>query len=214
MQSALDLTAQTEAFLDCLRVRRDPAADARALPDLLGTLSWTNDDNGHALELVRERWLREGDLDRTELAFAMDDVFPGRTRAEILMNLTAATRRFPQFDEKARVILEHWDARARPAADQVLDQVQESDAAFRELAWDPLPPMSVVEAMEFIVDHPAPNAPPTYLAEIVDELLPCLTAQAQAEIHVVCDDWAAGADAWRAAIVEALLRIRLDRQNA
>lgn len=208
MQSDADHAAQTEAFLDCLRVRRDPAADARALPDLLGTLGWTNDDNRHALELVRERWLREGDFDRTELAFAMDDVFPGRTRAEIHANVTAAARRFPQFDGKARTILEHWDARARPTA----DQDPESDAAFQGLAWDPAPPISMAEAMDFIVDHPAPNAPPTYLAEIVDELIPCLTAEARAEIHAVCDAWAAGPDAWRAAIVEALHIIRAERE--
>ncbi len=108
-------TAQTEAFLDTLRRHRDPSADPRAFPDLIATLGWTNDDNGEALELVRCRWLREGDLERTELAFAMDYVYPDRSRAQVSANVMAA-------------------------------------------------------------------------------------AEAQAEIHAVCDAWAAGPDEWRAAI--------------
>jgi hypothetical protein len=190
------LAARTEAFLDCLRLRRDPAAEPRAFPDLVATLSWTNDDNGHALERVRERWLREGDLGRTGLAFEMNDVYPGRGRAEILANLTAAVARFPQFRARAEAVLEHWDARRFGEPGR--------EPAFAVLAWDPAPPMALAEAVEFIADHPAPNAPPKFLAEIVDELLPCLTAAAQAEIHAVCDAWASGPDEWRAAIAVSM----------
>ena len=184
-------TAQTEAFLDCLRVRRDPAANPRAFPDLLGTLAWTNDDNGHTLERVRERWLREGDLGRTELAFAMNDVYPGRTRAEILANVTAAVERYPQFRAEADKILENWDGRHRP---------EPPEEPFQVLEWDPAPPMTLAGAVEFIADHPGANGPPKHFSEIIDELLPCLAAEAQAEIHAVCDAWAVGDDDWRAAI--------------
>jgi hypothetical protein len=174
---------------------REPTAEPRAFADLLGSLAWTNDDNGYALGRVRERWLREGDLARTELAFAMDDAYPGRSRAEIDANLTAAVARFPQFREQAETVLEHWDAQRRRFGSE-----PEQVPAFAVLAWDSAPPMTLAEAAEFIAAHPAPNAPPKYLAEIIDELLPCLTASAQAEIHAVCDAWAAGGDEWRAAI--------------
>lgn len=192
-----DYAARTEAFLDCLRAERDPCADPRALPDLLATLAWTNDDNGHALERVRERWMREGDLARTELAFALADVYPGRTRAEVAANVKAAAERFPRFRAQAESILAQWDDRipANPAGPEPEPWV---------LAWDPAPPMSLAEAVEFIADHPAPTAPPSYLAEILDELLPCLIPEAQAEIHAVADAWAAGPDEWRAAIAASM----------
>lgn len=189
-------TAQTEAFLDTLRRHRDPAADPRAFPDLIATLGWTNDDNGEALELVRRRWLREGDLERTELAFAMDYVYPGRSRAQVAANVMAAAERFPRFQEQAESVLAKWDAQA--AKGRGLEPETEPEPEV--FAWEPAPPMSLTEAVEFIADHPALNAPPKFLSEIIDELLPCLTAEAQAEIHAVCDAWAAGPDEWRAAI--------------
>lgn len=201
--------ARTEAFLDCLRPAREPTAAPHLFKDLLGTLAWTNDDNGHALERVRRRWLREGDLARTELAFAMDDVYPGRSRAEIDANLTAAVARFPQFRAQAETVLEHWDAQRRK-----LGPEPEPAPAFDVLAWDPAPPMTPAEATEFIADHPAPNAPPEFLSEIIDELLPCLTAQAQAEIHAVCDAWAVGGDEWRAAIAARMGAVREPRGAA
>ena len=189
-------TAQTEAFLDCLYEHRDPSADPRAFPDLLGTLAWTNDDNGHALEMVRRRWLREGDLERTELAFAMDDVYPGRSRAQVSANVMAAAERFPRLRKQAESVLAQWDAQAAKGRGLEPETEPESEV----FAWEPVPPMSLAEAVEFIADHPGLNAPPKFLSEIIDELLPCLTAEAQAEIHAVCDAWAAGPDEWRAAI--------------
>jgi hypothetical protein len=164
---------------------------------------------------VRLRWLREGDRDRTQLAFEMDSAYPGRTLAEIVGNVMAAAERFPQFRAKAETIIEHWDAHIERRRQQQPEPQPQSAAAGSgpdsgsgsepaswswALSWDPAPPMSLAEAMAFIADHPAPNAPPKYLAEIMDELLPCLIAAAQVEIHAVCDAWAAGPDEWRAAI--------------
>lgn len=185
--------AQTEAFLDALLRHRDRTAQLQGLADLLATLVWTNDDNGHHLQEARCRWLREGDLERTELAFAMDDVYPGYTRGQILANVSAAAERFPQFHPKAREILEHWDA-AHPG------ERTESTAPATSFTWEPAPPMSIARAAEFIADHPAPNAPPKFLSEIIDELLPCLTPVARAELHAACEAWAAGDDEWRAGI--------------
>lgn len=62
------------------------------------------------------------------------------------------------------------------------------------LAREPEPPMSLARAVEFIADHPGPNAPPKFLSEIIDELLPCLTAEAQAEIHIARHPRVATAD--------------------
>ena len=190
--------AQTEAFLNCLRERLDPMANPRAFPDLIATLSYTNDDNGHHLERVRQRWLREGDLERTAIAFELDYVYPGRSRAEIFANVMGAAERFPQFRDRAEAVLASWDDH------EAQYPSSKPDPEFRVLSWDPAPPMSLVEATEFIADHPAPNAPPKFLAEIIDELLPCLTVEAQAEIHAVCDAWAGGSDEWRAAIAASM----------
>jgi hypothetical protein len=202
-------TARTEALLDCLIDRLDPDADPQAFPDLLTSLSWTNDDNGHAIELVRRRWLREGDRTRAALALALTESFPGGTREELVANVRAAADRFPELDGAAQAFIERWDAQVEPrrqAAAGSAGEASTSDAAAQggSVAWESaagtVPAMTLAQAAEFIADHPADNAPPKFLAEIFDELLPCLRAEARAELFAVRDAWIVGEDEWRAAI--------------
>lgn len=196
-----DYVARTETFLDCLIDRLDPESDVQAFPDLLTSLSWTNDDNGHAIELVRRAWLREGDRTRAALALALTETFPGNSRDELVTNLTAAVTRYPELRDAAQAFLERWDAQVEPKRSSAgAPAAAPASAADRPPARSATQPMTTAQAAEFIADHPAPNAPPTFLSEIIDELLPCLRADAQAELFAVRDAWLAGDDEWRAAI--------------
>lgn len=190
-----DYTARTEAFLDCLVDRLDPDIDPQAFPDLLTSLSWTNDDNGHAIETVRRIWLREGDRTRAAIALALTETFPGDTRDEIVANVRAAASRYPELQGAAQAFVERWDARGgRGGEGDGGSGGREAEGGGR------VEVMTMAEAVELVADHPADNAPPKYISEIFDELLPCLRADAQGEVFVVRDAWIAGEDAWRAAI--------------
>jgi hypothetical protein len=191
-----DYAAQTAAFLDCLVERLDPAADPQAFPDLLTSLSWTNDDNGHAIELVRRGWLRTGDRARATIAMAMTETFPGGTRDELAGNVSAAADRFPELREQAEAILERWDAQIEPKR-----RGAGTTGSAEPVAPPPAgQPMTIADTLAFIAEHPAAEAPPKFLSEIIDELLPCLRADAQAEVFAVRDRWLGSDDDWRVAI--------------
>jgi len=200
-----DYTARTEAFLDALIDRLDPDAHPHAFPDLLTSLSWTNDDNGHAIEVVRRKWLREGDRTRAALALALTETFPGDTRDELVANVQAAASRYPELDGAARAFVERWDARGgvgrgAGAAASSGDGGGDDGDGGGDSGGDPAQAMTLAQAAEFVADHPADNAPPKYISELFDELLPCLRADARAELFDVRDAWIVGEDEWRAAI--------------
>lgn len=211
-----DYTARTEAFLNCLIDRLDPDADPQAFPDLLTSLSWTNDDNGHAIELVRRTWLRAGDRTRAAVALALTETFPGDTRDELVANVQAAASRYPELNGAAQAFVERWDARGgagRGAGGTAAGVTASSGVGHSgsEGGGDngggdgggdrtQARAMTMAEAAEFVADHPADNAPPKYISELFDELLPCLRADAQAEVFGVRDAWIVGEDEWRAAI--------------
>lgn len=189
-------TARTEAFLDCLIDRLDPDADPQAFPELLESLSWTNDDNGHAIEQVRRAWLRSGDRVRATLSLALTGTFPGDTRDDLVTNVTAAVARYPELREAAESFIERWDAQVEPKRQASTGRPPAAPSSTPSATEA----MTMAQAADFIADHPAPNAPPVFLAEILDELLPCLRGDAQAELFAVRDAWIGGDDEWRAAV--------------
>jgi hypothetical protein len=189
--------AQTAAFLDCLIERLDPEADPQAFPGFLESLTWTNDDNGHAVERVRREWLRTGDRTRATLALALSGTYPGRTRDELVANVSAAAERFPQLQARAQELIGSWDTHIEPKRRQA-----DSSAV---PAPTPAPiaasaAMTMTDAVEFIADHTADAAPPKFAAELIDELLPCLRDNAQAQVFAVRDAWSASDDEWRVGI--------------
>ena len=68
--------AEISAVMDTLFVHRAGALPSQALADVFDQLIWCLDDNGAALMRVREDWLQSDDLDRVDVALAMDESFP------------------------------------------------------------------------------------------------------------------------------------------
>jgi hypothetical protein len=68
--------AEISAVMDTLFVHRAAALPSDALADVFDRLIWCLDDNGAALLRVREDWLQSDELDRVDVALAMDESFP------------------------------------------------------------------------------------------------------------------------------------------
>ncbi|TKC94643.1 hypothetical protein [Polyangium fumosum] len=73
---------------------------------LLGVASYSTDDEGARIQHVLEHWLEVGvDVIRVDLALS-HDTFPFRSRAQRVAVLTRIAKRFPQFADKCRHLIE------------------------------------------------------------------------------------------------------------
>jgi hypothetical protein len=193
----------TAVVLDYLADRLAADLDPQAFADLLDSLSWSVDDNGRQIEATRARWLREGDRVRTHVAALMSDAFPGRTREDVVGNLGAAAARFPELRARTDTIIEHWDrTHPEPPRSSPPETAGTPDPG-REVDRG-APEVTMAAALAFLAEHRAPNMPPEFMAENLDDLVRCLSAEAAREVFDICDTWSAGGDPWRAAAADGM----------
>jgi hypothetical protein len=99
----------TEEMMEFLYKRRAPNLPPSALADVFGILVWSMDDRGLELLTVQRNWLESGERDKVEIALAMKEVFPCKTREEMIELFAKITRRWPDLNDTCQAILEQWD---------------------------------------------------------------------------------------------------------
>ncbi len=98
-----------EKVMDFLVSESSRSAPAAALSDVFDRLLWCMSDQGASLLDVREKWLDGDDEIKAEIALRMNEVFPARSRAELVRLLARVKTRFPRFTELCEEMLAAWD---------------------------------------------------------------------------------------------------------
>jgi hypothetical protein len=99
----------TEMMMEFLFSRRTPNLPPKGLADILDRLIWCMNDQGAELLQVRRKWLEGDDKDKVRIALAMDEVFPGDRREDMVRLFDKLTSRWPDLQDACQTVLEQWD---------------------------------------------------------------------------------------------------------
>ncbi len=66
-------------------------------------------DNGAEILKVHRSWLDSEERGKVEIALAMEEVFPGQTRDEMVFIFSRITSRWPDLKLTCNAFLEVWD---------------------------------------------------------------------------------------------------------
>src|SRR4051812_7378452 len=96
--------------MEYLFARRAPRLPPQGLAEVFDRLLWCLDQAGGAeIEEVRRDWLRSGELEKVEIALSMTEVFPYKTREEMVENLDRPAGEYPSLSDRCRKILKQFD---------------------------------------------------------------------------------------------------------
>lgn len=93
------------AVMDALFINRVQNLPPEALAEVFDRLTWCLDDNGSALDAVRESWLRSDDRARVEIVLAMSESFPFQSAAEMSEVLGQISRKWPDLRERCEDLI-------------------------------------------------------------------------------------------------------------
>ena len=89
--------------------RRAKNAKPEWVADLFQRLVWLLSDNGEEIVQTLGRWVDSGDLERSRVALAFQDVFLFSTRDQMVEAYGRLAARFPQFRTECDATLKRWD---------------------------------------------------------------------------------------------------------
>lgn len=92
------------AVMNTLFAHRAVGLPAHALADVLDRMIWCLDDNGAALLRVREDWLQSDELERVEVALAMDETFPFEDRKTMEEVFARISAKWPHLAQRCDTI--------------------------------------------------------------------------------------------------------------
>jgi len=94
---------------DFLYDNRAPNLPAAAFAEILDTFVWCLDNRTADIMVVAKQWLDGEDHGKAEVALAMSDVFPAKTREELVSRLARVANRWPDLKDRCDEIIGAWD---------------------------------------------------------------------------------------------------------
>lgn len=89
--------------------KRASALKPKLLAELLDQMIWLTDDNGGAINEVRQQWLNGNDPLRIEVALLMKEAFPFGTRPDMEKVFNNICNKWPDFRALCNKTLDDWD---------------------------------------------------------------------------------------------------------
>lgn len=106
--------SETEMLMEFLYDSRAPNLPSTGLGEVFDRLIWCMNDNGKEILRVRRKWLGGDEIQKVQIALAMDEVFPCDTREEMAEVFVSLVERWPCLKCVCDSILAKWDAQIRP----------------------------------------------------------------------------------------------------
>lgn len=98
-------------FLSYLIEHRAPNLDSRALAGILDSLSWIlEEEQARIIDTVTMEWLCGEDEYKASVAISREEVFPARSRDELVSLMEQVGEKFPTLMVKASRVIEQWDS--------------------------------------------------------------------------------------------------------
>ena len=95
---------------DLIYQRRSKSADPEWIADILRRLVWLMDDNGSEIHEAMIRWMESESHEQALIALLYcDEVFPYKTRDEMVAKFSGLQSRFPDLKPQCDKIIQQWD---------------------------------------------------------------------------------------------------------